>query len=230
MSSPDHILAIDQGTSRDQGRARRRRAARSSPAARAPVALRTPRPGWVEQDANEIWASRPGRGRRLRRPTQPRRRRRPQHPARVAAAVGPRDGRAARPDAELAGPAHGRRLRPAARARRAGPRDLSGLPLDPMFCATKARWLLDAYGREGVCLGTVDSFLAVQARRRPRDRGRQRRPHAAARRARPRLVAGAARAVRRPARGAARRGRLDRAVPGHARPRRRCRTARRSAP
>ena len=31
-----------------------------------------------------------------------------------------------------------------------------------MFSATKARWLLDAYGREGVCLGTVDSFLAFK--------------------------------------------------------------------
>jgi glycerol kinase len=36
---------------------------------------------------------------------------------------------------------------------------ISGLPLDPMFSATKARWLLDAYGRDNVCLGTVDSFL-----------------------------------------------------------------------
>src|SRR3954451_9234223 len=56
MSSPEHILAIDQGTSAtkavlvDAGGAI---VARGS----APVALHTPRPGWVEQDADEIWAS-----------------------------------------------------------------------------------------------------------------------------------------------------------------------------
>jgi glycerol kinase len=43
---------------------------------------------------------------------------------------------------------------------------LSGLPLDPMFSALKARWLLDTYdpdrrrSRAGeLCLGTVDSWL-----------------------------------------------------------------------
>jgi glycerol kinase len=41
-------------------------------------------------------------------------------------------------------------------------RALSGLPLDPMFSATKARWLLDTYGRDGVCLGTVDSYLLTR--------------------------------------------------------------------
>lgn len=45
----------------------------------------------------------------------------------------------------------------------------SGLPLDPMFSATKARWLLDAAdpdrsrSRRGeLCLGTVDSWLLAQ--------------------------------------------------------------------
>jgi glycerol kinase len=48
-------------------------------------------------------------------------------------------------------------------------RKLSGLPLDPMFSATKARWLLDAAdpdrsrSRRGeLCLGTVDSWLLAQ--------------------------------------------------------------------
>jgi glycerol kinase len=38
----------------------------------------------------------------------------------------------------------------------------SGLPLDPMFSAAKAHWLLRAYdpdGRRDVCLGTMDSWL-----------------------------------------------------------------------
>lgn len=44
-------------------------------------------------------------------------------------------------------------------------RSISGLPLDPMFSAVKAAWLLDAYDPErsrvdDLCLGTVDSWLA----------------------------------------------------------------------
>ncbi|GII81269.1 glycerol kinase [Sphaerisporangium rufum] len=45
-------------------------------------------------------------------------------------------------------------------------RRISGLPLDPMFSALKARWLLDTYdpdrrraARGELCLGTVDSWL-----------------------------------------------------------------------
>ncbi|MFD0476174.1 FGGY family carbohydrate kinase [Nonomuraea thailandensis] len=43
-------------------------------------------------------------------------------------------------------------------------RSVSGMPLDPMFSALKARWLLDTYdpdrSRAGdLCLGTVDSWL-----------------------------------------------------------------------
>src|ERR1700712_2558357 len=56
MSSPDHILAIDQGTSATKAvlvDAASAIVARGS----APVALGTPRPRWVEQDAHEIWAA-----------------------------------------------------------------------------------------------------------------------------------------------------------------------------
>src|SRR3954452_10977222 len=56
MSSPDHILAIDQGTSATKAvlvDAAGAIVARGS----APVSLSTPRPGWVEQDAAEIWAA-----------------------------------------------------------------------------------------------------------------------------------------------------------------------------
>ena len=45
-------------------------------------------------------------------------------------------------------------------------RAVSGLPLDPMFSALKAAWLLDAHDpdrararRGDLCLGTVDSWL-----------------------------------------------------------------------
>src|SRR4051794_21574333 len=156
MSSPDHILAIDQGTSAtkavlvDAGGAIVARAS-------APVGLLTPRPGWVEQDANAIWAS---------------------VQAAVADCVGDRRGAAVglstqREALLLWGRAAGgppgpmlswqdqRTVADCARLRDHDEqvRAISGLPLDPMFSATKARWLLDAYGRDGVCLGTVDSFL-----------------------------------------------------------------------
>src|SRR3954453_495564 len=159
MSSPDHILAIDQGTSATKALlvdADGAIVARGS----APVALHTPRPGWVEQDANAIWAS---------------------VQAAVADCVGDRRGAAAglstqreslllwaRATGEPLGPMLSwqdqRTVADCARLREHDEqvRAISGLPLDPMFSATKARWLLDAYGRDGVCLGTVDSFLAFK--------------------------------------------------------------------
>jgi glycerol kinase len=159
MSSPDHILAIDQGTSATKAvlvDASGAIVARGS----APVPLLTPRPGWVEQDANAIWAS---------------------VQAAVAdcvtdqrvAAVGLSTQRESlllwdRATGEPLGPMLSwqdqRTVADCARLRDHDEhvRAISGLPLDPMFSATKARWLLDAYGREGVCLGTVDSFLAFK--------------------------------------------------------------------
>ncbi len=56
MSSPDHILAIDQGTSATKAVLVDAAGAIVARGA-APVPLLTPRPGWVEQDANAIWAS-----------------------------------------------------------------------------------------------------------------------------------------------------------------------------
>lgn len=160
MSSPDHILAIDQGTSATKAvlvDASGAIVARGS----APVPLLTPRPGWVEQDANAIWAS---------------------VKAAVADCVAPGTRVAAvglstqreslllwdRASGEPLGPMLSwqdqRTVAECARLREHGDtvRQISGLPLDPMFSATKARWLLDASGRGDVCLGTVDSFLAFK--------------------------------------------------------------------
>jgi glycerol kinase len=156
MSSPDHILAIDQGTSATKAvlvDAAGEIVARGS----APVALGTPRPGWVEQDANEIWAS---------------------VQTAVAACLTDQHVTAVglstqRESLLLWDRATGEPLGPmlswqdqrtvadcaALREHDDTVRAISGLPLDPMFSATKARWLLDAYGRQGVCLGTVDSYL-----------------------------------------------------------------------
>jgi glycerol kinase len=157
VSSPEHVLAIDQGTSAtkavlvDRGGAIVARAS-------AAVSLSTPRPGWVEQDANEIWAS---------------------VQAAVAECVGGRRvaaiGLSTQRESLLAwdrvtGEPLGPMLSWQDQRTDCGPwREhadevlaLSGLPLDPMFSATKARWLLDTYGRDGVCLGTVDSFLLTR--------------------------------------------------------------------
>lgn len=162
------VLAIDQGTSAtkcvlvDEGG---RFVARGS----APLGETHPRPGWVEQDADAIWDS-------VR--------------AAVAACLDGQDaasvvavgfstqreslvlwerdgGRALSPVIswqDQRGAALCDALRSADTERLVQAR--SGLPLDPMFSAVKARWLLDRHDPDRVraragelCLGTVDSWL-----------------------------------------------------------------------
>lgn len=162
------LLAVDQGTSSTKclvvdsrgevvGRGQ------------APVSIATPRPGWVEQDAQEIWDSvRQAVDQAL-----------DSAPGRKVAAIGLstqrescviwdrktgapltpvlswQDQRTEGLCAKLLSAGHGAVVR-----RR------SGLPLDPMFSAAKARWLLDllpsgqarAKAAE-ICIGTIDSFL-----------------------------------------------------------------------
>ncbi|MET9243958.1 FGGY family carbohydrate kinase [Nonomuraea sp. NPDC003709] len=167
MASP-LILAIDQGTSStkallvDEG-------GRVVSRAVVPVAESQPRPGWVEQSADELWQS-------VRRAVAECVG--PDQAARVAGVgfsnqreslvlwerrtgepVGPliswQDQRTAAQCHELAATGAAGLVR-----------SVSGMPLDPMFSALKARWLLDAYdpdrrrARAGeLCLGTVDSWL-----------------------------------------------------------------------
>ena len=243
MSSPEPLSSpIDQGTQLDQGPARRhrRRDRRARRARRSAVAH--PRPGWVEQDAERDLGQRPRRGRRVRWTATPAggRRRRPQHPARVAACSG------TAPTGAPLGPLlswqdqrtrRGLRTRCAATGDR-GPVRSQRSPAGPDVLARPRRagcstptTATDAQSAGRLCLGTVDSLAAQPARRRATDRGRQRRPHPAARRPTPRdWDDDAARPVRRPARGPARIVRLDRAVPGRRAASRRCSTARRSAP
>ena len=161
------ILAIDQGTSATK-------TALVNPAgevvarAAADLAVHHPRKGWVEQSPDEIWRSieesvkacLSGTGHDgAHRP-------RAEHAARVAAALGPSHRRGPVAVDQLAGPAH-RGAVPRVRAlRRLRSGSSSGLPLDPMFSATKARWLLDQYdpdraraARGDLCLGTVDAWI-----------------------------------------------------------------------
>ena len=162
------ILAIDQGTTNtkvilvDAGGAVVAQAAR-------PLAVRYPQPAWVEQDALDLWRSvqeavdeclaRAG-GRR---------------PAAIGVSnqretvvlwergsgrpLGPAVVWQCHRSAPLCQEMAGRGLEPLLRER-------TGLTIDPMFSASKARWLLDhvpdGYERAAsgeLCLGTVDSWL-----------------------------------------------------------------------
>jgi glycerol kinase len=162
------LLAIDQGTSSTKCLVVDERGdvvARGQ----APVSVATPEPGWVQQDADEIWASVRRAAAEAVDATS----------ARRIVSVGlstqrescviwdRRSGEALSPvlswqdqrtEATCAG------LR--ARGFGAAVRCKSGLPLDPMFSAAKARWLLDrlqsgqARARAGdICIGTIDAFL-----------------------------------------------------------------------
>jgi glycerol kinase len=162
------LLAIDQGTSAtkaalvDADGAIRARGS-------APVRQSHPQPGWVEQSADAIWDSvrRAVAGCLDGAPPAPidavgisnQRESLVLWDRATGAALGPllswQDRRTA---------PHCARLRSGGAAERV--RELSGLPLDPMFSALKAGWLLDAYdpdrtrsGRGELCLGTVDSWL-----------------------------------------------------------------------
>jgi len=162
------ILAVDQGTSATKALLVDGRGEIVSHGS-SPVGIAHPRPGWVEQSATEIWES-------VR--------------AAVAACVQNRDTHAVagvgfstqreslvvwdRATEEPLGPMlswQDQRTRQECEVLRARDREgvvraTSGLPLDPMFSALKAQWLLDRYdpdrarSRRGeLCLGTVDSWL-----------------------------------------------------------------------
>jgi glycerol kinase len=165
------ILAIDQGTSATKAVLVSSSGAIVSRGA-APLGQTHPRPGWAEQDADDIWASAqasvavclqghdPGNvvavGLSTQRESMLLWERATCRP--VGPMLGWQDGRGAPLCSALRDQGHGERVRA-----------LSGLPLDPMFSASKATWLLDAYdpdrarSRRGeLCLGTVDSWLLAR--------------------------------------------------------------------
>lgn len=162
------VLAIDQGSSStkvqlvaEDGRV----------VARAAVAVSEarPRPGWVEQDADEIWSSVTSACAAALDGVE----------GAEVVAVGLTNQRESvvvwerstgRPLAPLVSWQDQRTVELHRRGERAGMADvvrrISGLPLDPMFSALKARWLLDAVdpdrarARRGeLCIGTVDAWL-----------------------------------------------------------------------
>jgi glycerol kinase len=158
------VLAIDQGTTStkallvsDGGEA--------VASAAAPVGRTYPRPGWVEQDPAELWASVAGAIAQL-----------PDAAPACLALCSQRESvlvwerSTGRPLSPCVSWQCNRGAELCARLTAAGAgtavRELTGLPLDPMFSASKLRHLLDgdpalrvAAESGAACAGTVDSWL-----------------------------------------------------------------------
>jgi glycerol kinase len=153
------ILAVDQGTSSTKAVLVDAQGAIVARGA-APIGAAYPQPGWVEQDAEEIWASvLDAVGRCLAaapdaRPT-------------ALALTNQRESAVVwqRATGAPAGPVIGWQDRRTAEAcerlREDEPliRSRTGLALDPMFSATKLRWLLDRAPAGDLCAGTIDAYL-----------------------------------------------------------------------
>ncbi len=158
---PDGVLVIDQGTTGSTALVFSREGAVLG-RAYAEIANRFPRPGWVEQDAEEIWdTSRRVMAQALR-----------------GAHLSPREVKAIgitnqRETTFIWDPETGRSLGPAIvwQDRRTSEacaglkgheprvRALTGLPLDPYFSATKLAWLKARHPGRRLAFGTSDSFL-----------------------------------------------------------------------
>ena len=132
------------------------------------IGLATPQAGWVEQDTEEIWNS---VRKAIAAAVTP-------ELARDIAAVGlstqrescviweRRTGRAVTPLLSWQDQRTISLCRAISDADRLTIRDKTGLPLDPMFSAVKAKWLLDRIDADRIksrngdlCIGTIDSFL-----------------------------------------------------------------------
>ncbi|MGA3029069.1 MAG: glycerol kinase GlpK [Bryobacteraceae bacterium] len=161
-------MAIDQGTTNtkvllvDRGGAIRARASR-------PLAIAFPEPGWVEQDARALWTSviaavddcltQAGNAEIAAVGIANQRESVVVWDRRTGDAAGPCVIWQCRRTVRFCEELRQRGLEPSIRAR-------SGLPVDPLFSGSKARWLL-ANIRDGearasageLCIGTVDSWL-----------------------------------------------------------------------
>ncbi|MDE3167600.1 MAG: glycerol kinase, partial [Acidobacteriota bacterium] len=162
------ILSVDQGTTNTKALAMDGSGAIRARASRA-LRITFPQPGWVEQDARELWASVAAAADDCLEQT----------PDAEIAAVGVSNQRESvvvwdRRTGEPAGPCIVWQCRRTAgfceelrgRGLERTIRERSGLPLDPLFSASKIRWLLEhipdgaARARGGeLCAGTVDSWL-----------------------------------------------------------------------
>jgi len=159
------ILAIDEGTTNAKAILVRENGAILASGA-CTVEIRHPRPGWVEQGADRIWSSTVTAIATCLENA----------PEVGIVAIGISNQRESilawnRHTGEPLGPVvtwQCRRTSAACDAlRAAGHEDVvtakTGLPLDPLFPATKVRWLLENHCRGvapgGICIGTVDAWL-----------------------------------------------------------------------
>ncbi len=163
------ILSIDQGTTNSKAMLVDRKGTVVAEASvRVPV--RFPAPGWVESDGVELWTSVQAAVRACLTDSSPS----------AIVAIGIANQRESvlvwdRHSGEPLGPCISWQCRRSAAAcdalRAAGHEDLirqrTGLSIDPLFSASKARWLLDRVEDAGaraqrgdLCVGTVDSWLA----------------------------------------------------------------------
>ncbi|HKX39973.1 MAG TPA: FGGY family carbohydrate kinase [Burkholderiaceae bacterium] len=167
----DHVLAIDQGTSATKCvlvDALGRIVAKAA----APVGERYPQPGWVEQSAEDIWASvRAAVAQCLAQNDRMRVVAVGLSTQRESALVWQRDGAHALTPLLSWQDQRTVELRDRFAAEGAGPlvRQRSGLPLDPMFSALKIRWLLDRIDPErqaarsgALRAGTIDAWLLAR--------------------------------------------------------------------
>ncbi len=178
MTRPGAVVAVDQGTTNTKAVAVDATGVALAVASQR-VEIDFPRPGWVESDPAALWASTVATLRRVTGALA-------DGPDPEIAAVGLSNQRETvvawdRATGEPLGPAPSWQCTrgadlvaeldagPDAAARRALVAERSGLALDPMFSASKMRWLLDqvpaarerlADGR--LALGTVDSWLAFR--------------------------------------------------------------------
>ncbi|WP_371824615.1 FGGY family carbohydrate kinase [Martelella soudanensis] len=157
------ILAIDEGTTNSKAVLVSHEGDIIASAS-APVPISHPRSGWVEQDAGEIWrATSKAIAECLKKA-----------PDTEIAALGISNQRESiliwdRNTGRPLGPVVSwqcRRTADACRGLREAGHEAdviarTGLPLDPMFPATKIAWLLQNHGHEqaDICIGTVDSWL-----------------------------------------------------------------------
>jgi glycerol kinase len=165
-----YVLAIDQGTGSTKALLVDRSGAVVA-RGQAPLKTSTPKPGWVEQDGDAIWNSVLAA---IREAVTPER-------AREIAAIGLSTQRESCLVFERNG---GKALTPLlswqdqrtialcgtiGAADRGYIRERTGLPLDPMFSAVKASWLLDQIdlgrrraGAGEIVVGTIDAFLLAR--------------------------------------------------------------------
>ena len=153
------ILAIDQGTTNTKALLIDREGAIRARASR-PLSIAFPQPGWVEQDPRALWTSVLDAAAECIA----------QAPGAEIAAIGISNQRESavvwdRRTGEPAGPCitwQCRRTAPFCETLRGLESEIrrrSGLPLDPLFSASKFRRLLEKGDRHLFCAGTVDSWL-----------------------------------------------------------------------